>query len=314
MLDERYYAEFEHRSQTVNYNVPIDGNYTHFRLDVLASKEGGELQIAEWQLLGKFKYETGSVAELESVSVDGKPVAVQDVMTIDLPASSGNNFTVNLVTVDKGTINGNAGEYTFSAGLDRPDIKKSNIKVISEDGKAEKEYILIFNKRFAFNDLIKVKWNNTLMLYLNKLKDYDITGYQWCLDESPIAGATGTSYVTGSKKNDLLSQTSAYHIVLKTPDGDLRSEAERITLKSMDILTHPNPVKSGEQVTVDADIDEDLLQNATIEVYNIYGNKLNAVKAQGRSTMVSMPFTSGIYMIRFKAKNDFEKTLKVVVK
>lgn len=82
----------------------------------------------------------------------------------------------------------------------------------------------------------------------------------------------------------------------------------------MSILTHPNPVKSGEQVTVDADIDEDLLQNATIEVYNIYGNKLSAVKAQGRSTMVSMPFTSGIYMVRFKAKNDFEKTLKVVIK
>lgn len=314
VLDERYYAEFEHRSQTVNYNVPVDGNYTHFRLDVLASKGGTGLQIAEWQLLGKFKYETGSVAELESVTVDGKPVAVQDVMAIDLPASSGSSFAVNLTTVDKGTIDGKASEYTFSAELDRPDIKKYNIKVTSEDGKAEKEYTLIFNKRFAFDDLIKVKWNNTLMLYLNKLKDYNITGYQWYLDGSPIAGATGTSYLAGSKKNDLLSQTSAYHVVLKTPDGDLRSEAERITLKSMSILTHPNPVKSGEQVTVDADIDEDLLQNATIEVYNIYGNKLSAVKAQGRSTMVSMPFTSGIYMVRFKAKNDFEKTLKVVVK
>jgi hypothetical protein len=312
VLDERYYAEFEHRSQTINYNVPVDGNYTYFRFDILASKEGPGLQIAEWQLFGNYKYSTGTVAALESVTVNGEPVTIQDIMVIDLPAASGSSFTVDLKTEDNGRLEG--VENNFTVKLEQPGISIYTIKVISEDEKTEKEYKLIFNKRFAFDDLIEVKWNNTLMLYLNKLKGYNVTGYQWYQDGSPIAGAAGTSYSVGPKINDRLSQTSAYHVVVKTSDGDLRSEAEQVTLKSMSIQAYPNPVKSSESVTVEADIDEGLLQNSTIEIFNIQGDKLNTVSVRGRSTVVNMPFTSGAYMLRFKANNDFEKTLKVVVK
>jgi hypothetical protein len=313
VLDERYYIEFKDRWQTANYTVPVfNEEYTHFRLEILATKGGAGLQIADWQMFGKFDYEVGSEARLEEVLINGEPVPVEDVMNITVLPTEGSKFEVELSAFDYGAITG--VDRTFTVNMDNPGIQIFNIKVTSEDGNSEKDYKLVFNRWFAFNDLIKVKWNNTLMLYLNKLKGYDITGYQWYQDESPITGATGTSYSAGTKINDLLNQTSAYHVVLRTPDGNLRSEAEQITLKSMNVLAYPNPVNSGGPVTVDADLDEDLLLNSTIEVYDIQGNKFNTVKVSGRSTTVNMPSASGTYMIRFKAKNDIEKTLKIIVK
>jgi len=54
ILDERYYAEFSERSQTNSYTPKFAKTCKYFRLNVLASKNSADVQIAEWQLFGRY--------------------------------------------------------------------------------------------------------------------------------------------------------------------------------------------------------------------------------------------------------------------
>lgn len=326
-IDERYYADFEERSQTINYIVPIDGEFTYFRLHILASKGGGELQIAEWQMFGKFEYEKESIAELESIIVNNKPVTeINDVIFIDVLSTDPVEHIIDLKAKNYGTLDNKGNLFTvleekpgiftyrLEAKPDEPGTYIYDLKVISEDGTTEKDYKLVLSRRYPFDNVIKVKWNNTLMLYLNEIKKHNVTGYQWYKNDSPMNGETGTSYSAGPKKDNLLDQSSAYHIVMKTPDGDIRSESKQVTLKSMGVQAYPNPVKVNEAIIIEADIEEELLTGATVEIYNIGGNKVSNVKVQGRSTTINAPSAAGTYMFKFKSNNQFEKTIKIVVK
>ncbi|MDR0824010.1 MAG: DUF5005 domain-containing protein [Prevotella sp.] len=311
VIDERYYAEFEERLQTVNYNVSVIGDFTYFRLEILATKGGAGLQMAEWQMFGGFGYQMGVAAELEDVSINGKSIPIEDVMNITVLPSERSDIQIALTAKDKGTISG--VNSNFTATVDKAGIQKYTIKVVSEDGLSEKEYQLIINSWFAFDDIIKVKWNNTLMLYLNRLAEYNISAYQWYRNDAAMSGETGKSYSAGAKKSDLLDPGSTYYVKLMTPDGELRSEAKSVMLKSMTVQAYPNPVKSGESLTIVADIDSDMLDGASIDIYTMQGNKIHTVKLQGQTTTITMPLYTGVYMLRFKTKNNFEETLKVIV-
>lgn len=312
ILDERYHAEFEERSQTISYTVPIEGMFTYFRLDVMATKGGQNLEIAEWQMFGEFEYIPGSTAELEEIKIDGKIVPVNDVMSVDILPSDNTELQIELKAKDYGTISG--VEANFTATVDKPGIVKYNIKITSEDGNLKKDYELVFNRWFTFDEIVKVKWNNTLMLYLNRLDGYDISAYQWYQNGSVINGATGKTYSAGPQKADILDQSASYHISMKTPDGDMRSEATQVTLKSMNVYAYPNPVKANEALTIVADVEEDLLTGAAIEVYNMAGNKVNTTKVQGTTTTMNIPSEAGTYLVKFKSNDQFEKTIKVIVK
>lgn len=312
VLDERHYIEFDDRLQTINYNVPINNKmYTYFRLDVLQTKGGASLQIAEWQMFGEFEYAKGTSAGLDKVVVNGKSIPVEDVMTVTVSPSDNPKLSVALSTKDYGSIVDMSN--SFDVTMDEAGIKKYTIKVVSEDGSSQKEYQLVFNRWFSFDDIVKVKWNNTLMLYLNRLENYNISAYQWYKNDAAISGATGKTYSAGNKKTDLLDPNSTYHITLKTPDGELRSDSKKVELKTMTVQVFPNPVKAGGVVTLSADIDAELLDGAQIEIYNTQGTKLHAINVLDKATSINMPASSGVYLLKFKTKQDFGETLRVVV-
>ena len=54
ILDERYYAKFEERSQTNCYTIQKDRTFTYFRLNILAINGSTELHIAELQFFGQY--------------------------------------------------------------------------------------------------------------------------------------------------------------------------------------------------------------------------------------------------------------------
>ncbi len=326
-IDERYYAEFEERSQTASYTVLIDGEFTHLRLDVLDSKGGSGLQIAEWQIFGKFDYDKETTAELEEVIINDEPLeSISDVIFIDIPSTDPAEYILDFKAKNYGNLKNDdniftvkelspgVNVYSLKTEIKEPGLYTQYLKVISEDEKNEKEYKLVFSRRYPFEDLIKVKWDNTLMLYMNKLSDYNITGYQWYKNDSPISGETNPSYSAGAKKDDLLDRNATYYVSMKTADGDLRTEAKKVTLKNMGVQAYPNPAQRGQAITVEANISEELLSGATIEVHNINGNKVNTIKVNGSSTTVDLPPATGTYLLQFKGKEGFEKTLKVVVK
>ena len=87
VIDERFYAEFDERSQTNCYTVPKDYSFRYFRMNVLATNGSSDLQIAEWQLFGQYGEATSvsipEVATKHSSAISFYPNPVQNYLTIE---------------------------------------------------------------------------------------------------------------------------------------------------------------------------------------------------------------------------------------
>ena len=87
VIDERFYSEFDERSQTNCYTVPKDYSFRYFRMNILATHGSSDLQIAEWQLFGQYgEAATVSIPEVAEKNTDGVffyPNPVQNDLTIE---------------------------------------------------------------------------------------------------------------------------------------------------------------------------------------------------------------------------------------
>jgi hypothetical protein len=79
------------------------------------------------------------------------------------------------------------------------------------------------------------------------------------------------------------------------------------------VSAYPNPMTSSQVLYVDADIDEEALEKATIEIFSSIGSYIGKVNVQQRLTPVRMPEEKGVYIIKFKAGN-IEENFKIIVK
>lgn len=256
-----------------------------------------------------------SSTELKSIKVNGQPLSVAEDMyyTLDCDASS------SIITVDVEPMTGGVVDKgnSFVVNVVNPGTHAMTIKVSSLANTESKNYTLNIEKRFSFSDIVKIKWNNTLMLNLKKLlaDGYDITGYQWYKGGLPMTGETKDHYSAGNNANDVLSSANTYGIELTTRDNKkLRSCDELITLRTQKVSVYPNPVNLGETVYVSANIDDELLDGAVIEVCDISGNKVKTVNVEGVITPVVLPQSSGLYILKLKGNNGFVKSLKSLVK
>jgi hypothetical protein len=81
----------------------------------------------------------------------------------------------------------------------------------------------------------------------------------------------------------------------------------------MIVKAYPNPVSTAQTLYIDADIDENLLHGAVIDVYSISGTHIERIKVQGRLTTLTLRnYVTGAYLFVLNG-NGFRKDLKVVV-
>jgi len=83
---------------------------------------------------------------------------------------------------------------------------------------------------------------------------------------------------------------------------------------SQTITVYPNPVAKSTPVYVNADVDEMLLTDAMINVYNASGSLVKNVKVTGKLTKVDLSVASGTYLFTLKGKEGVIKNMKVIVK
>lgn len=255
-----------------------------------------------------------SNAEIKMVKVDGISVPVSENMHHILSCGSLARVTVDIETMTEALVDrGNSFQVdVVKAG------RYSVPFIVSAAGQSlSKNYILTIDKRLSFNEIVKVKWNNTLMLNVNKLaaEGYTIQAYQWYKGGVPIQGATKDFYSAGNKATDKLSQADMYGIELTSATNEkIRTCDEYLALRSQEIMAYPNPANKGEIVYLSADIEDDMLDGAVIEIYTVLGNIISVVNVEGRTTKVSLPSNSGIYILKLKGKNGFTKSLKSIVK
>jgi len=178
---------------------------------------------------------------------------------------------------------------------------------------SEQTYTLSVNKPVPFDQIVQTRWNNTLTVIPASVDGYTFSSYQWYRNDRPILNATARSWSAGAD-GTRLSASDAYHIEIITSQGtSLRSCPNNISLSNFSVNAYPNPVRTGQTLYIEANVDDELLHGAVIEVYNITGHRVAYLQVQGRTTPVSVEYVAGSYIFVLKGSDGFRKELKVMV-
>lgn len=250
-------------------------------------------------------------ATLYGLRINGIRMDISDNMYYDLNCSEIKEFDIVLETEANATVN--TGK-TFSVTIDKPMLKVIEAVITSQDKQVTKTYRLTIEKRFRFDDIVKTRWNNTMTVINNPDNNdgYRFTSFKWFRNGQEIA--TGQSYSAGNLY-ETLNPADKYYVEITGEqfEGTLRSCEGYPKLKSQTVKAYPNPALLSETVYVEADVDEELLEGAVIDVYSISGLKIMQLKAQGRYTPVKLTNAS-TYIFKFKGKDGFSKDMRVIVK
>jgi hypothetical protein len=179
------------------------------------------------------------------------------------------------------------------------------------------EYTLEIAKPFKFDDVVKMRWNNTLTVINNPDNNggFHFTSFAWYGDGRLI---TNNQSFSAGNIGQNLDPTITYHVVLAAEEyiGTLNSCPSVVTLRQneIDMMAYPNPVQSNSCIFVEINMDEKQLDHAEIEIFNIVGASMGKVRVAGPITSVDMSsLPTGIYLLNLRGKNDLNKIVKVVV-
>jgi len=98
-------------------------------------------------------------------------------------------------------------------------------------------------------------------------------------------------------------------------EGDITQATGVVITKASDysVEAYPNPVTRGQKLYISADLSEEMLRGAIIEVYSISGQRTDSFPAQGRITTVNVNYGTGVYLFVLKTNSGFSRTLRVIV-
>ncbi|MDR3184692.1 MAG: T9SS type A sorting domain-containing protein [Prevotellaceae bacterium] len=205
----------------------------------------------------------------------------------------GNTFTVTMSEAGVGTVT-----YTVSSGTNTG------------------TYTMEIAKPFVFNDVVQMRWNNTLTVINNPDNNggFNFTSFAWYGNNRFLTD--GQSFSAGNT-GQYLDPAVSYHVELtaKEYNGTLPSCPSVIESRQIAATTaYPNPVPKNSFVFVEIDGDETQLDHAEIEIFNLVGVSMGRVKVTGRITPVSMSsLPTGMYLLNLRGKNKWSEIIKVVV-
>src|SRR5699024_1575000 len=99
-------------------------------------------------------------------------------------------------------------------------IYRQSVEVTSENGEVVRQYEIVVNRPFAFEDIVVQKFDNTLLVNNNPATNggYRFIGYQWYRNDKPVGNEQ--IYSAGSSLEHLLEETATYRVVLTTDSGE----------------------------------------------------------------------------------------------
>ena len=206
---------------------------------------------------------------------------------------------------------------SFKVDLSKPTVNMYKVQIISPETSYNETLNLVFEKKFDFDEIVEVLWNNTLMLNLRKLNEdgYYFSSYQWSKNGAAIDGANKPTYSVGAKATDKLDSGATYSVQMYAGNQKyFHTNEASVTLKAQSVKVYPNPATVGEVVTLEADVDKVYLDGATLEVYNLSGIMVAKQKVTGNTTALNLPSAAGTYIVKLKGAEGFGRELKVIVK
>ncbi|MBF4483580.1 T9SS type A sorting domain-containing protein [Flavobacterium sp. CSZ] len=203
----------------------------------------------------------------------------------------------------------------FTITTPKPGIYTQNVTVTSQDGTATAMYALTIEKPFGFYDIVHQKFNNVLLINNNPQTNggYEFVSYQW-FKNGQLVG-TGQYYSAGDDLANSLDTSADYSVKMTTKDGKtLQTCSAKITTqKSLVARLYPNPIQTGQVITVEADFPAEELENMQISLYSVSGQLIKTLKSSTVRTEVQLPDAeSNMYVVVIETAN-IKKTLKVIV-
>ncbi|CAA9195624.1 hypothetical protein FLA105534_00744 [Flavobacterium bizetiae] len=197
----------------------------------------------------------------------------------------------------------------------KPGIYTQNVTVTSQDGTATATYALTIEKPFGFYDIVHQKFNNVLLINNNPQTNggYEFVSYQW-FKNGQLVG-TGQYYSAGEDLSNSLDTSADFSVKMTTKDGKiLQTCSAKITVqKSLTARLYPNPIQTGQVITVEADFPAEELENMQISLYTVSGQLVKTLKSSTVRTEVQLPDAeSNMYVVVIETAN-IKKTLKVIV-
>lgn len=257
----------------------------------------------------------GDVA-VKYIEINGQQMGIEDRYIVDCGYTN-NELEITVVTDPNSTVeSGSTKGNVIKVNVSKPAEIKVPIKVKSYTGVTQ-DYTFVVEKRFAFDDIIVARWNNTLKVNNNKETNggYTFKSYKWFKD-GQVIGKNAPVYSVGPKKTDVFDSSSTYSVELTTTDGQIINTCPTsLTLKGLGFSVYPNPINRGQTIQISSDIvDEDLYQGATIEIYSINGILEKSQKVGNKSIpAITAPSSPGMYILILKSgEMKFEQ--RIIVK
>jgi hypothetical protein len=177
-------------------------------------------------------------------------------------------------------------------------------------------YTFIVQKRFMFDDLVVTKWNNTFIANNRRAREefnlYPITQYRWYKNGNIISEQS--YYSAGDQRSDILDPNAEYYLIINTQDGTEVRTCPYIPpgTQTFPVSAYPNPVISGNVITVESSVYEIDPENTSIDIYSLQGMFFGTQKATSKRTSVRMPSQKGLYIIQIRNGNKKEQISVIV--
>lgn len=278
------------------------------------------------------------------------PITEPTVNISGIPAQriNENTFTTELeCNIDAVDITVNAGPYdtvkiqnsnqnTYRWKLEHYGDQDLLFSITSISGHKQ-IYNIVLNKKIPFEEIIRMRWNNTLTVINNPNNNggFTFTSFKWFInDEFAGFNQAWSAGINGEYINP--SDVFRVELTAQGIDGILRSCESCVTLKNTTISAYPSPVQQGEILYVETGIEAEFLNQASIEVYNLEGNLQESIPVKNRietglspfinpsktasadSKIVSripirMSYPKGVYILILRSQNGLHKEMKIVV-
>lgn len=160
--------------------------------------------------------------------------------------------------------------------------------------------------------VIVQKWNSVLLVN-NANGTYKHDSYQWYKNGQPIDGATKQYYAAGGNGSEELDFNATYFVKMETTDGKVVYSCNYTPQQlKVSLSAYPNPVKRGQQLTVEAQLPDLSDTPVEIQIINMSGQIVKKQVSKQNLTYIDMPATSGSYIVRI-SQGSLNRTFNIIV-
>ena len=250
---------------------------------------------------------------VENVLIDGKNAKREDDQFFAEAECGANYAEVRVICDSSATVKINGIEQN-PCTVALPDYGENRIAIIvtAQNGNS-KTYTLTINKKMLFEQVVKMRWNNTLTVINNPANNggFRFTSYTWYRNDREISREQSWSL---NSNGEWINPADEFHVILTAEgySGFLQTCKSKISLRDIPKL-YPNPVSVGQIIHIDADISSEDLQNTVIEIYNAVGQLIETLQPTSLWIPINNQYSAGIYIFVLKGNDGLRKEMKVIV-